>query len=144
MIRISIIVLFFFGVFSCSKEQGKNDRIILDSTQVNSTDNSFEYLIQEGEKTIYKYKVLDFSIQASRKYDNQSMIVFEFNDLVSGVNWVVIYYKKDKTLFESEKFDLDAIGEEIDPEKVNLQDLTIQTRIAGTDSFNQVKINPVN
>jgi hypothetical protein len=76
------------------------------------------------------YEVLneDYNLEFSLRYrflgTDHNFECYEVNDLPTGVCWNIFFDRIGKAYYQSEKFDLKAIGDSIDRRTVNFKNLT--------------------
>jgi hypothetical protein len=76
------------------------------------------------DKKIYEIENQDHSIEFQKKYTYKplSYVCYEINDLPTGLTWDVFYNMESKSFYETEKYDVHAVGDTLDRNSVDFQE----------------------
>jgi hypothetical protein len=110
MKKNTVLFVFLICVINCFGQTV----VELGETPLNSEKNSFEYIITVGSDTVYRYEVIDYSVECELEFKNNEIVSYTFFDLLSGIKWSVIICVEENIVMKTEKYDFDAVGDKID------------------------------
>lgn len=119
-----------FLIFSTIASYGQS-KIELHESDINEENNSFEYIIISEKDTVYKYQVIDYSVECELEYQNDRYVSFTFFDLLSGLKWSILYCKKENSWMKTDLYDKSGLGD-----KINFDDYCCKARKVKVLSFN--------
>lgn len=144
MNKITFInILFFSFILSCNKynklkyeEKSELDLVRteksylrIDSVRIDNItlDYNFYFCIKNKKKLLIRIRNQDNSIIFKKKFsaDNKGIVYdcYEVNDLVTGIVWNFLHNKNTNYVYETDKYDIKAIGDTLDRHKVNFEKL---------------------
>ena len=99
--------------------------IKIDSIRVDDATLDFElfFYLNKEKNLIYKIRNQDYSIVLEKKFsyqrDKTLYDCYEINDLTTGIVWNILYDKNANVIYETEKYDTQAIGDTLNRNSVD-------------------------
>jgi hypothetical protein len=139
---ILFYVLFFLTIIGCNNNLQKKEKLNsellieqkgylkIDSIKINNItiDYKLFFYLKGNRWLISKIRNQDNSIIFKKKFSvikrNFNYDCYEVNDLTTGLLWNFLHNKNNDEIFETEKYDLEAVGDTLDRNKVNFDNHT--------------------
>jgi hypothetical protein len=104
--------------------------IKIDSVRIDDATLDYElsFCFKNEKNLIYKIRNQDHSIVLKKKFTYESDKVlydcYELNDLTTGLVWNLLNDKNKNIIYETEKYDKQALGDSINRNRVDFKSLT--------------------